>query len=297
MFQDNCEKFRKIVLYNKCIELCMKTFKKKIVLLGDGAVGKTSLVRRFVFNAFSDEYIVTIGANFKKKTIEYPKLDIQLDLMIGDLIGQQGFENTQKFNMRGSSGAFIVCDLTRKDTLKSLDRYWIPLLKDVLGSVPPIIFLANKLDLVSPDSEELKFFRKGLIELCEKYDARYYLTSAKTGENVENAFREIGIYALKFEPEMKSMDSIYIVENEISAQKALDIFKVQLYMELGGEEFVNPILQKQISDLKIDVRGNITVEDLKMFVERMREIERSFLPEEEVQKFYIKRMGILSRVH
>ncbi len=275
----------------------MKTFKKKIVLLGDGAVGKTSLVRRFVFNAFSDEYIVTIGANFKKKTIEYPKLDIQLDLMIGDLIGQQGFENTQKFNMRGSSGAFIVCDLTRKDTLKSLDRYWIPLLKDVLGSVPPIIFLANKLDLVSPDSEELKFFRKGLIELCEKYDARYYLTSAKTGENVENAFREIGIYALKFEPEMKSMDSIYIVENEISAQKALDIFKVQLYMELGGEEFVNPILQKQISDLKIDVRGNITVEDLKMFVERMREIERSFLPEEEVQKFYIKRMGILSRVH
>ncbi len=275
----------------------MKTFKKKIVLLGDGAVGKTSLVRRFVFNAFSDEYIVTIGANFKKKTIEYPKLDIQLDLMIGDLIGQQGFENTQKFNMRGSSGAFIVCDLTRKDTLKSLDRYWIPLLKDVLGSVPPIIFLANKLDLVSPDSEELKFFRKELIELCEKYDARYYLTSAKTGENVENAFREIGIYALKFEPEMKSMDSIYIVENEISAQKALDIFKVQLYMELGGEEFVNPILQKQISDLKIDVRGNITVEDLKMFVERMREIERSFLPEEEVQKFYIKRMGILSRVH
>lgn len=275
----------------------MKTFKKKIVLLGDGAVGKTSLVRRFVFNAFSDEYIVTIGANFKKKTIEYPKLDVQLDLMIGDLIGQQGFENTQKFNMRGSSGAFIVCDLTRKDTLKSLDRYWIPLLKDVLGSVPPIIFLANKLDLVSPDSEELKFFRKGLIELCEKYDARYYLTSAKTGENVENAFREIGIYALKFEPEMKSMDSIYIVENEISAQKALDIFKVQLYMELGGEEFVNPILQKQISDLKIDVRGNITVEDLKMFVERMREIERSFLPEEEVQKFYIKRMGILSRVH
>ncbi len=275
----------------------MKTFKKKIVLLGDGAVGKTSLVRRFVFNAFSDEYIVTIGANFKKKTIEYPKLNIQIDLMIGDLIGQQGFENTQKFNMRGSSGAFIVCDLTRKDTLKSLDRYWIPLLKDVLGSVPPIIFLANKLDLVSPDSEELKFFRKGLIELCEKYDARYYLTSAKTGENVENAFREIGIYALKFEPEMKSMDSIYIVENEISAQKALDIFKVQLYMELGGEEFVNPILQKQISDLKIDVRGNITVEDLKMFVERMREIERSFLPEEEVQKFYIKRMGILSRVH
>ncbi len=66
---------------------------------GDGAVGKTSLVRRFVFNAFSDEYIVTIGANFKKKTIEYPKLDVQLDLMIGNLIGQQGFENTQKFNI------------------------------------------------------------------------------------------------------------------------------------------------------------------------------------------------------
>ncbi len=275
----------------------MKTFKKKIVLLGDGAVGKTSLVRRFVFNAFSDEYIVTIGANFKKKTIEYPKLDVQLDLLIGDLIGQQGFENTQKFNMRGSSGALMVCDLTRKDTLKSLDRYWIPLLRDVLGSVPPMIFLTNKLDLVSPNCEELKFFRKGLIELCEKYDARYYLTSAKTGENVENAFREMGIYALKFEPEMKSMDSIYRVENEISAQKALDIFKVQLYMELGGEEFVNPILQKQISDLKIDVRGNITVEQLKMFVEKIREIERSFLPEEEVQKYYIKRMGILSQVH
>ncbi len=95
---------------------------------------------------------------------------------------------------------------------------------------------------------------------------------------------------------MKSMDSIYRVDNDISAQKVLDIFKVQLYMELGGEEFVNPILQKQLSDLKIDVRGNIALELLKIFVERIREIERSFLPEDDVQKFYIKRMGILSHL-
>lgn len=90
----------------------VKEYKRKIVLLGDGAVGKTSLVRRYVEQKFSDDYISTIGANFKKKVIDYEDKDTTLKLMIGDLIGQRGFQKTQKANMKGSNGALLVCDLT-----------------------------------------------------------------------------------------------------------------------------------------------------------------------------------------
>ena len=78
----------------------MKRYRKKVMLLGDGAVGKTSLVRRYVYNTFSDHYIATIGAKTCTKDVDYEEHGIALNMVIWDIIGQQGFERTQMVNMR-----------------------------------------------------------------------------------------------------------------------------------------------------------------------------------------------------
>ncbi len=274
----------------------MTSYHKKIVLLGEGAVGKTSLVRRFVDSTFSDDYIATIGANFKKKIVQYPENNLEVTLMIADLIGQQGYERTQKTNMKGSNGALMVCDLTRLETAKSLEDYWIPLINEVVGE-SPIIFLANKSDLIDPKSEEAREYRAELLFLSEKYNSKFYFTSAKTGENVETAFRDIGLLSINYKPKFYYDDSLYKTPHwEISTTTALDLIKAQLYHELGGEEFVNSILQTQLPKIGIDITQAPTKEQLEKLVEVIKDIEKSFLPEDKIKGYYIKRRGILAKV-
>ncbi|MGM0510461.1 MAG: Rab family GTPase [Thermoplasmatota archaeon] len=272
-------------------------FKRKVVLLGDGAVGKTSLVRRYVEQKFSDEYIATIGANFKKKTLEYKDEDIVLNLIIGDLLGQKGFQNTQKANMRGASGALLVSDLTREKTLKSIPDYWIPLLEEVLGEAPPIVFLANKADLIDMDDEDAKQFRNELLDLSEEHGAKFFFTSAKTGENVEQAFKDIGLLSLDKRPSSYYDDEIYRVEEGISTTDALDLIKAQLYLELGGEEFVNPILQRQLPVAGIeDINVTPKKEQLADLIDNLKDVEIDFLGENKAKKFHTKRKVILNKI-
>lgn len=273
-----------------------ETHKSKIVLLGDGAVGKTSLVNRYVNQSFSDSYIATIGANFKKKIIDYEASDIQLNMLIGDLIGQQGFQQTQKANMRGATGALIICDLTRPETKNSVKDYWIPLLKDVLGEAPPMIFLANKYDLVDPDDDVLISYRAELLALSEEYGTKFYFTSAKTGDNVEEAFHDIGLLSLDQTPVSFQKEEIYRPDSVTSPLEVLDLFKAQLYLELGGEEFVNPILQAQLPRVGIDVNIMPTKEQLHDLNDNIRAVELDFLGEEVANKYYYRRKALLSKL-
>lgn len=274
----------------------VEEYKRKIVLLGDGAVGKTSLVRRYVEQKFSDDYISTIGANFKKKVIDYEDKDTTLKLMIGDLIGQQGFQKTQKANMKGSNGALLVCDLTRPETVESIDNYWTPLLEDVLGEVPPFVFLANKADLVDLKSQEMKDYRSEVLSLTEKYESKFFFTSAKTGKNVEQAFQDIGLLTLDYESNSYYSEELYQTKEGLSKVEVLDLFKAQLYLELGGEEFVNPILQNQLPKLGIDVKEEPTMDQLEELVEKIRELEKDFLSDKMAKKYYVKRKGILQKI-
>ncbi len=276
----------------------MKHYRLKTLLLGDGAVGKTSLLRRFVEQKFSDEYIATIGANIKKKRIEYPNQDTTVDLMIADLLGQKGYENTQKMNMRNSNSAFLVSDLTRYETVESIEEYWIPLLKDVLNETPPLIFLANKADLVEFDGEETKEFRTELLKLSEKYDAKFYFTSAKTGDNVEKAFNEIGLASIKGNTDNFYFHNLYKIDkNEISSKQALDLFKSQFYLEIGNEEFANSILKKQLDDAGIKITDEEhSRESLNKLVEKMHDINKEFMLVKEADKIYKRRKAILNKI-
>ncbi len=171
--------------------------KMKICLVGSGAVGKTSLIRKFVFDEFTDAYITTIGTKITKKdfTIKHPSRDEEIDvtMMIWDIMGQKGFRQLlQEAYFFGVHGVIAVCDITDRDTLKELDG-WVDSAFGVAGNVP-VVFLANKIDLKDKaafDFDELK-------ANASKYEKSIvFPSSAKTGENVEEIFQKLSMEILK----------------------------------------------------------------------------------------------------
>jgi small GTP-binding protein len=165
--------------------------KLKVCLLGDGAVGKTSLIRRFVENMFNEDYLLTIGTRTSKKRLVIKKPELQKDfyitLIIWDIMGQISFRKLlHPTYLKGAKGALLVCDLTRKETLEHLDD-WIDALY-IEGRVMPSVFVANKSDLDGQHD-----FGSGELEsVASAYDSPYFLASAKTGMNVENTFKALG---------------------------------------------------------------------------------------------------------
>ncbi|KYK28726.1 MAG: hypothetical protein AYK23_05475 [Candidatus Proteinoplasmatales archaeon SG8-5] len=165
--------------------------RKKVILLGDGAVGKTSLIRRYVEDQFDDDYIFTIGVKVTRKdvTIRKDGEELQVVLMIWDILGQTDYHQIQTESFKGASGALLVCDLTRKETLDSLGKYWIPQFEKAVGKVPRVI-LGNKADLRKKKMPAEEFTsgiqRMSMGSLCLE-------TSAKTGQNVAEAFEAIAM--------------------------------------------------------------------------------------------------------
>jgi small GTP-binding protein len=161
---------------------------KKVCLLGDGQVGKTSLIRKFVYDEFDDKYLMTIGNKITKKmmTLTSEADTFNLTLMINDIVGQVEFERVHLQYYRGSKGGMFVCDLTRKDTLTRMD-WWMESFRRVAGDVP-VVLIGNKVDIM--DRREVE--STDILSFAEKYDCPIFLTSAKTGENVEPAFENIG---------------------------------------------------------------------------------------------------------
>lgn len=160
---------------------------KKVCLLGDGAVGKTSLVRRFVADQFEDKYILTVGTKVVKRDIKTTVggSEAMVTLMIWDILGQRMHDSLHAAYYSGASGALFVCDITRRETVDHLPE-WI----DAFRKVSPrssILLLANKSDLPSWAAT-----KDELDALAKRFETNAYLTSAKTGLNVENAFKEIG---------------------------------------------------------------------------------------------------------
>ena len=154
---------------------------KKVCMLGDFSVGKTSLVERFVYNRFDDRYLSTIGVKISRKSVDLGH-NTEVHLLLWDLAGGEKFSGTQASYLRGATGAFVVCDLTRKETLLVVEDY-----AKQLHWIQPdasMIIVANKCDLV----EQQEIHQSDLHKLAAKMDAPLFITSAKTGKQVEEAF-------------------------------------------------------------------------------------------------------------
>src|SRR3989304_6005210 len=167
-----------------------EAMKSKVLLLGDGAVGKTSLTRRFVVDQFSDDYITTIGTKVTKKdvTVGKPPNDVEVIMQIWDVLGQKGYGGGQETAVKGAQGVLFVHDLTREDTRRSMEEYWMPMVWRLVGRIPMVI-VGNKVDLLQ---EERMAAHEYAYYLEEKYSSPSIMTSAKTGEKVEDSFKTLG---------------------------------------------------------------------------------------------------------
>jgi small GTP-binding protein len=155
----------------------------KIVLLGDPGVGKSSLITRFVHNRFQASYLMTIGVDILSKQLFVESDEVLF--LISDIGGQERFASVREKFYRGARGCFLVFDLTRSSTLSSV-KEWKKGLEGVEEEV--IYFLiGNKADLkeqVAVEDELIEEIKKEL-NLSEE---SFFITSAKTGEKVEEAF-------------------------------------------------------------------------------------------------------------
>ena len=164
--------------------------KVKVCLVGEHAVGKTSLIRRYVLDEFDDRYIVTLGAKVSKKEMtlnDAKRGAIQMDMTIWDIMGSKGFrELLREAYFHGAQGILAACDLTRYDTLEDLDS-WVESVFRTVGETP-VVFAVNKSDLV----DQAAFGEEQVKQATEAFEAPFFYTSARTGQNVEVAFRELG---------------------------------------------------------------------------------------------------------
>ncbi len=166
--------------------------KTKVCLVGEAAVGKTSLIRRFVQDIFDDSYITTLGAKVSKKElqVEIPEKDllIQMDMVIWDIMGEKGVRDLlREAFFSGAKGILGVCDLTRYSSLKELDD-WVQSVFQVVGEIA-VVYAVNKVDL---RDEVMLLFGEPDIELsAQAFDASYFYTSAKTGEHVQMVFQRL----------------------------------------------------------------------------------------------------------
>lgn len=154
---------------------------KKIVIVGHFNVGKSSMIRRFVQNIFSDDYLVTIGVHILKKTITVGTENVVL--VIWDIEGKEDIQNVRASYLLGTSGFIYVFDPTRIHTYQNLAEEQKFLKKNYPKT--PVITVANKSDLI--DISE--FQRKIEIENMHVD----YFASAKTGDNVETIFEKIAL--------------------------------------------------------------------------------------------------------
>lgn len=158
----------------------------KILLLGDAAVGKTSLVQRFIHDKFDSSYLMTIGMEPSEKHVDL-KNGTRVALSIWDLAGQERFRFIRHTFYKGAKAALIVFDLTRSATLKSVQK-WNKEVTDNCGSDVVRILVGNKEDL----KKEIAISKKECDEANKRIKSEYViLTSALSGNHVEEAFMKI----------------------------------------------------------------------------------------------------------
>ncbi|MFX1295827.1 MAG: GTP-binding protein [Promethearchaeota archaeon] len=167
----------------------MLKFTFKFVLLGDQAVGKTSLVLRYINDTFNSNYISTIGADFLIKELELFGAPVRL--MIWDLGGQRKWEAIRARYMAGSDGCILIFDVSQEININYYIYNWIKEIHDFVGKNTPLIIVGNKIDL------KPKINLKETSQLIQQMNRNYIETSAKTGEHVETMFLRITADVIK----------------------------------------------------------------------------------------------------
>lgn len=162
----------------------------KILILGDLAVGKTSLMLRFTGENFKESYLNTLGIDFKVKNVKYKGREYLLQ--IWDSAGQERFKNITRTYYKKSSAIIVAFDSTRLETFDNI-RPWIINITDEIKNQVPIVIVATKCDIECPNDT----IKKGK-SLTKELGLSYFKTSSKIGTNVEKLFLHLVEEAVKF---------------------------------------------------------------------------------------------------
>ena len=175
----------------------------KCVALGNGAVGKTSCIRRYTEDTFSERYIATIGTTFALKTLDVDLptgSQVTARVVLWDLAGQPTYNELRRRYMAGATMAIIVYDVTRPQTFLDIGEWYTKFITVCPNAVVAVV--ANKIDrpdrLVPPEAGNM---------VKNWLDVFHYETSAKTGENVNTLFTDLVTKAIMKQKELGSFDS------------------------------------------------------------------------------------------
>ena len=258
--------------------------KYKVTLLGDEGVGKTSLVKRFVHNEFGDKYMKTLGTNiYSKESMFYESgKPMKVVLQIWDMMGQRAFKSVIKSSLENTNGVFFVCDLTHLDTLNNL-LHWIKITFNNTKNVA-FVFIGNKSDM-----DNIEFGYPALTALAGCFKSPSFLTSAKSGSNVEAAFQMIAymIYQKRFVPAKDGFD-FNIAEGSISPVIMAEDFIINTFCKaIGGLEAGMPMVQGIYKQWNVDL-SQPTKRELEVVIKHMtHHLKKSDNPKQEeiAQKF------------
>lgn len=283
-----------IYLFRRSSKTQTKHIKRKILLLGDEAVGKTSLIRKFVMDKFDDKYIATIGTKVTKKELELESYgeDVFLTLMIWDVLGQKGYKTIQTASFRGADGVILVCDFTRKDTMTSLEEYWLPNIRKALRK-QRMVFVANKSDL----KEKAEFTLNDLQTMATRYKSESFASSAKTGENVEDLFLALGKMLVLYKKEGDKEEVPFTEElpEEMTIVEATDWVINDFCQGYGDLETAMPVIRQQFTRANVDIRKP-TKKGLLKVINQLAEVERGFKDDSTVKRNRTRRRLVLERI-
>ncbi|MFW9969261.1 MAG: Rab family GTPase [Candidatus Odinarchaeota archaeon] len=173
----------------------------KIIVIGDPAVGKTSLLTNFCGEKFTYEYVPTVGVNITKEPVTIKDdmgKDTRVNLMIWDIAGQPQFYMLHRPYFNGADGMMLVYDITRSSSFSNINNWYSTAVKYALSGIPRIL-IGNKIDL----KDERKIILPMAEHLSEKINAPFFETSALTGENVKLIFEKMAELTLHSKLEEK----------------------------------------------------------------------------------------------
>ena len=179
----------------------------KLVLIGDSGVGKTNILSRYINNEFSLATQSTVGVEFGSKIIK--KNDKLIKLQIWDTAGQERYKSITSAYYKGSKGAFVVYDISRKPTFENVDK-WIGELKTNASEDVLIMLVGNKSDLEYKREVQIDEVKKK----AEQYKIAFCETSALEGKNIEQAFDSL-IDEIAKKVEKEKLSEVKVIKESI----------------------------------------------------------------------------------
>ena len=164
-----------------------KMFEATLVTLGDGQVGKTSLIFRYIDNTFSSNYLSTIGFDSKIKKMKLANGE-EIKVKIFDTAGQERFRSITKSYIKKANGILLVYDITEEESFKNVEKWYANLEDNGIVKIP-VVLIGNKSDLIN--KREVSFEEGENLSKKFKIGNHFYETSSKTGDNVEIAINDL----------------------------------------------------------------------------------------------------------